>query len=578
MQRRGRKWLVAAGVALAVALTACSGKPAQQPQQGAQQGGQQGAVAEPTATFRYVISAKPTTFDPAMVSDVPTMQIIQNVYSGLVTFDEKGNVVKDLAEDIQVSPDGKTYTFKLKDAKFHDGSKVTAEDFKRSMLRAMNPALESPVADSYLDDIAGYAKFLAARADIEKQVKENKLSKEEAEKKLAAAYEELKKNPGIEAKDEKTLVVTIDEPKAYFLAKLTYPTAWVVHKSVPDDKPIDASPANVKLMIGTGPFKADSYVEGSKFVMKRFADYYGDKAKVATVEVSIIEKDAAQLASYRSGQLDVSVLPPADYKAIKADANLSKEILEFPTARINYYALNQNKFEPARDVRVRQAFNYAINKEQLNEIVFSGTQFPAYGILPPGIPGALAEKVQGLKFDPAKAKELLKQAGYGEGGKPLSLKLTYRAGNETSQRLAEFIQNQLQTNLGIQVQLEPMEWGKLLEATQRKTELDSFLLGWSADYIDPQDFLTLLLHSKAPYNRYGYSNPEFDEILEKADRMPNGPERYAEYSKAEQMAVTDAAWVPTHFGKALYLVKPYVKGLRYNAMGIMPLNHVSIEK
>lgn len=580
MKRSGRILSsLAASLALVLAVTACGGgSKAEPPKEGAR--AEAPKAAEPTATFRYLTTAKPTTFDPAMVSDVPTMQILQNVYSGLVTNDENGNVVADLAASWKVSEDGKTYTFTLKDAKFHDGSKVTAEDFKRSMVRAMNPKLKSPVSDSYLDNITGYARFLGRQKEITRALDEKKIDAAEADRQLAAAYEELKKNPGIEAKDEKTLVITIVEPAAYFLAKLTYPTAFAVHKSMPEDRPLDPSPANVKLMIGTGPFKAESYAEGSKFVLKRFADFagYGDKARVGTVEIAIIETEAAALAAYRSGQLDVAGIPVADYKAIKADPNLSKEMLEFPTARVNYFALNQDKWAPARDVRVRQAFNLGIDREKLNEVVFQGTQFPAYGVLPPGIPGALKEKVQGYKFDPAKGRELLKQAGYGEGGKELALKITYRAKNETSQRLAEFLQNQLTANLGVKVELEPMEWGKLLEATRNKTELDSFTLGWSADYIDPQDFLTILLHTNAPYNRYGYSNKELDAILDKADRMAPGEARIAEYSKAEQIAVTDAAWVPTTFAKSLWLVKPYVKGFRYNAMGIMPLNQVTVSK
>jgi oligopeptide transport system substrate-binding protein len=566
-------------LAASLALTACSSKPTQPAP--ADKGAQPQATtpAQSTATFKYYLVDKPTTFDPAMVSDVSTMQIIQNVYSGLVQYDEKGELVNDMAAKIDVSTDGKTYTFTLKDGiKFHDGTAVTAEDLKRSMLRAMNPALGSPVNDVYLDDIAGYNKFLATQSKLGKDLAAKTITEADQKQQLAAAYDELKKNSGIEAKDAKTLVVNLADNTPYFLAKLTYPTAWPVPKSVPEDKPLDASPANAKLMIGTGPFKMDTYVEGSKVTLKANPDFYGAKAKIAGVDMQVISSDQAELAAYRSGQIDMSPIPPADYKTIKADPSLSKEILEYATARINYLALNQGKLEAAKDVRVRQAVSMAINKDQLVEVVYGGTYLPADGILPDGIPGALGSKVQGLKFDPAKAKDLLKQAGYGEGGKPFTFTLTYRAKNETSQRWAEFVQNQLKTNLGVTIQVEPMEWSALLKASQAKDQLESFLLGWSADYIDPQDFMTILLHGGAPNNRYGYANKDVDAILDKADHAKAGADRFAEYGKAEQIAVTEQGFIPQSFPKSMFLVRSTVKGVRHNVMGILPLNTVEYTK
>lgn len=567
--------LTAMLLVLAMALSACSGSSKKEdPKKDDKPAAT--TPTEPTATFKYYLVDKPTTFDPIMVTDVSTNQVLQNVLSGLVNFDQKGNVVQDMAAKIDTSADGLTYTFTLKDATYSDGSKVVAADFKKAMVRAMNPALNSPVADTYLDDIAGYSKFLAAKGKIDADLKAKSIDEAKHKAELTTLYEALKNDASITAKDEKTLVITLAAPTPYFLGKLVYPTSYPV-KGMPEDKTLAATPANAKLLIGTGAFSMEEYVEGSKVVLKRNPNFYGDKAKVAKVEMPVITADAAQLAAYRSGQIDMSPIPPGDYKTIKADATLGKEVLEFPTARVNYFALNQTKWEPSKNVKVRQAVSHAINREQLNDVVFSGTQFPAYGVLPPGIPGALEGKVQGQKYDVEKAKGLLKDAGF-EGGKGLNLKVTYRAKNETSQKLAEFLQNQLKTNLGINVTVEPMEWSALLAASRNKTELESFTLGWSADYIDPQNFLSVLLHTKAPYNRYGYSNKEFDAVLEKADKMKNGPERLAEYSKAEQMVVNDLGFVPLYFGKSMFLVRSTVKGVQYNAMGIMPLNHVEYTK
>lgn len=569
----------AIALVLSLVLTACSsgGKTTEKPADNTQSQGTQQKAAEagPTGTLKYYLVDKPTTFDPAMVSDVSTNQIIQNVFAGLVTFNEKGDIVLDLAKEYKVSEDGLTYTFTLKDAKFSDGTPVTAADFKRSILRNFNPEVGASIGESYLDDIAGVAKFLKTKNDLNAELKDKKISDADFKSKLTAAFEALKNDPSITVKDDKTLVLTIDAPKPFFLAKLTYPTAFVVGKSVPDNAPLGAAPDNVKKMIGAGPFIMDSYEEGSKVVLKANPNYVGDKAKVAVVEMPVITSDQAQLAAYRAGQIDISPVPPGDYKTLKADPQLGKEIVEWASARINYFALNQDKLEAAKNHDFRLAIAYAIDKEKLNEVVFSGTHFPAYGVLPDSIGGANGKNIKAIKFDPAKAKEHLKKSGF-EGKADFTI--TYRAQNETSERLAQFIQSQLQTNLGIKVTLAPMEWGALLAATQKKTELEAFTLGWSADYMDPQNFLSLLLRTNAPYNRYGYSNPEFDKIVDKADVMKPGPERFAEYSKAEQIAVDDVAWIPTTYPKSMFLVRSNIKGFKYNAMGILPLNYIEVGK
>ncbi len=562
---------------LSVVLSACSGSgtKTEEPAK-TENGGQTATPADngPKGTLKYYLTDKPTTFDPAMVTDVSTNQILQNVHAGLVTFDTKGNVILDLAKEYKVSEDGMTYTFTLKDdAKFSDGTAITAADFKRSILRNFHPGVGSPTGVSYLDDIAGAQKYMAAKDELDAQLADKKISEADHSKKVLEAFEAFKNDPSITAKDDKTLVLTIDKPKPFFLMKLTYPTGFVVSKSYPDDAPLGASPENVKKAIGAGPFTMDSYTEGSKVVLKANPAYPGEKAKVATVEMQIITSPQARLAAYRAGQIDVNEVPGADYSTLKADPELSKHLVEWAGARVNYIALNQVKFEAARNKDFRLAVAHAVDKVQLAKVVFEDTHLPAFGVLPDTIPGANGDKIQKVEYNVEKAKEYLKKSGY-EG---IEFTFSYRAGDEVTDRLAQFVQNQLQTNLGIKVNLQPMEWSALLAASRQKTELEAFYLGWSADYPDPQNFLSLLLHTKAPYNRYGYGNPEFDAIVEKADVMPNGPERMAEYSKAEQIAISDGAWTPTTYPKNIYLVRPTVKGFSYNSMGVLPLNTVSVE-
>ena len=564
----------------------------------------------PPAVFHTFSTDNPTSFDPAMVSDVATMtSIIQNVFSGLVNNDKDGKVALDMAADFKVSADGMTYTFTLKDGlKFHSGRAVTSEDFKWSMLRAVNAGLASPVASSYLDDIVGFAKYFAAEAKanqpaadakakltaLKDDLKNNKATQadvdaaqkaydeaaKKAEAEVKAAYAELEKNPGVETPNPKTVVFKIDAPKPYFLAKLTYPTAYVVDKTVaPYDKPISTSPDNVKMAVGTGPFKFTGFVDNSSITLTKSDDYYGQKAKVQTIDIQVIKSEAPRLAKYKAGELDMASVPTADYQSIKADPALGKEMLEWATARTNYFVLNQLVYEPGKNQKVRQAFNYAIDKNALAKVVYQDTVFPAWGVLPPGVPGALGNKVKGLTYDPAKAKATAKEAGYDDNNKLPALKITYRGGDETIQRWVEFLQQQIKANLPIMdVTLEPLEWGVFLKQSATKNVLQSFVLGWSEDYNDPQNFLSLLLACNAPYNRYGYCNKAVDDILAKADVAPPGDARLAMYAQAEQMIVDDGAWVPQHFPKVQYLLKPYVKGFQYNIGGLMPYNTVEIAK
>lgn len=601
---RSRRTLTALCLALALlVLAGCSSKPASPaptPQPPS-------TPAAPSTTFHWYTTTNMTSFDPALVSDSNTLKnLIYQVYAGLVTNGDKGDVALDLAAGYKVSEDGKTYTFTLKDGiKFQSGRPITSEDIKWSMMRAANPALNSPVTFSYLDDIVGFGKLgaalnqanapvraLSAQAtNLEADVKAGKADQKSlddlkakladaqkaAEGAVGAAWAEFQKDPGIDAPDPKTVVFHIDSPKAYFLAKLTYPTSWPVDKTlVPFDKPIATDPANAKLVNGAGPFKLTSYQDNASFTLTRWADYHGEKAKVGSIDVQIIKTEQAAFAKYQAGDLDIVGVPTADYQRIKNDPVLSQQLTEMPRASVSYFALNELVYTPARDQRVRQAFNYAVDKEALVKTVLNGAVFPAYSILPPGLPGGSGDKLQGLKYDPARARDLLKQAGY-DGAHPLPpLTITFPAGNETNAKLAEFLQQMFQTNLGVKVALEPQEFGAMLKRQHAKTELQAMFLAWGADYMDPQNFLSTLLTCNSEYNEYGYCNKDLDAGLARADAAAPGDARYAMYAQIEQQMVNDAPWIPLNFGKLIYLTKPYLKGYRVNAMGAMAQTTVEI--
>ena len=265
---------------------------------------------------------------------------------------------------------------------------------------------------------------------------------------------------------------------------------------------------------------------------------------------------------------------PSDYERDKADAKVSGDIQTFGRAATFYLGLNQTHYAPFKDKRVRQAVAHAIDKDAIIKTVLLGINKRAEGVLPEGLPGYDAS-FKGLPYDTAKAAELLAAAGY-PGGKGLPpLVLSFREKQTDLAKAAEVMKEQL-GKVGIPVTLREMEWGTFLKATDNK-EIDLFHMRWSADYLDPQNFLSLLLTSGSPENRTGYTNKEYDAMCAAADSERDSAKRMALYAKAERFVVDDAPWVPIYFQKDLELVKPWVKGIKDSLMGHLPHKTTSVE-
>ena len=513
----------------------------------ANSGGQATSASGSTkpGVLRYPLTANPTTFDPALVSDGSTIDLLHQIYQGLVGWNEKSEVTPILAKEMpKVSADGTVYTFTLRDdATFTNGRAVTAEDFKYSITRSLQPSLNSPVATTYLNDIKGAEEVSSGKAT---------------------------EVSGIKVINSQTLQITLVAPRAYFLGKLTYPTAFVVAKEVvekgekTEGGAFAVTDANT---VGTGPFMLDSYTPQSMVALKANPDYFGGAPKLKGIERKIVLDAKTVRNLYDSGELDVVTLEKGDYAQDKDNPDLKAQIQQFDRSATFYLGLNQTKYAPFKDKRVRQAVAYAVDKDAIVESVLQGVNQKAGGVLPKGIPGYDA-KITGLPFDPAKAKSLLAEAGF-PGGKGLPpLVLTFREKQPDLAKTAEVIKEQLSA-VGIPVDLNEMEWGVFLKKTDNR-EIEFFHMRWSADYLDPQNFLSVLLTSKAPENRTGYNNPAYDKLCAQADGESNAQKRLALYNTAEKMVVDDAPWVPVYYQKDLELMKPYVSGIRDSLMGHLP--------
>ena len=495
-------------------------------------------------TFRR-LWADPPTLDPHLTSDTTSAALVVEIFSGLVSFNPDLELVPDIASRWDISDDGLTYTFHLRpEAKFHDGKPVTAHDFKWSFERAVSPDLGSPVAETYLGDIVGVKDVLDGIA--------TEIS-------------------GVKVIDDHTLQVTIDKPKAYFLAKMAYHTAFVV-----DQANVEAGGRNwTDNPNGTGAFKLKEYRIGERIVFERNADYYLEPAHLDQVVMNLGGGQA--MAMYENDEIDLTGVGLFDLERVQ-DPNepLNKEYVVVPPGfSVTYIGFNTN-LPPFDDLNFRQALNHAVDKELIATEVLAGLRVPAYGILPPGFPGYNPD-LQGLKYDPELAQQLLETSRYSTPDSYDRIIVTVPGTGGTIGLDLEVIIEMWRQTLGVEVEIQQVEWATYLEDLNQQKFQAFAGLGWSADYPDPQDFLDILFHSQSEINHGAYSNTQLDDILEEARVEPDVPARMALYNQAEEMIVEDAAWVPLWFtGERHALVKPHIKDYKLTPMILPKLRYVYI--
>lgn len=472
----------------------------------------------------------PTILDPAMVEDSASAEYVDKIYSGLVGLDENLNVVPEIAERWEISADGTVYTFYLRDnVYFHNDRKATAEDFKYSIERACDPATRSPVARAYLGDIVG------------------------AEEKLDGRASEVR---GVQVLDNRTVRITIRAARASFLAKLTYPTGFVVAKEV-----VQSGASWWRKPVGTGPFRLRSW-DSKQVVLEKNERYYKPLGDVRTV--TFLFGGGAPVTMYEQGELDAAPVGVADIERVLDPANpLHYEVQETPLLYTQYVGFNVRQ-PPFDDVMVRRAFALATNKQAMADVFFKRTRVPATGILPPGMPG-YNENLQAIPFDPDKAREALKASRYG-GAENLPRIVLTVTGEGATNAFAELLAGMYEEVLGVRLEIEQVDWATYLQELNAH-ELQMFTLAWSADYPDPENFLETQFHSKSELNNTGYGDPEVDRLLEQAMTEPDTATRLALYQQAEQRIVDDAPWIPLFHGVDYTLVKPYLRGLKVTAQG-----------
>ncbi len=493
------------------------------------------------------MTSSPTTFDPALLQDEETMEMLQQVFEGLVQWTPDNKIAPALAQSWAVSKDGRTYTFKIRpNVKFQDGRPLTAQDVVYSLTRSLNPQIKSPDAMTYMNDIVGSDEFSSGKAPT-----------------LA----------GVKAVDPMTVAITIKKPKAYWICTLTYPTAYILSSAeASDTAPLTAD--NVAAGAGTGPFKLAQYLPDQKVNLVKNAAYWNG-APPLPGQQWIIEKDAGTRHDlYMSGKVDITDEQPGDWQHDLQDATLAPQVHFWPRAATSYIALNQGGYAAFHDVRVRQALAYATDKRKIVQVVMNGRAEVAQDFLPDGMPG-FDKGFQGLGFDPARARALLAAAGY-PGGKGLPpIPVSYSESNPASEKTVDLVRQMWGDTLGVQVKAVRTQWSVLLQKEDSGT-LPAYSLAWVADYLDPQDFYSALFRSGATDNRTNYSNPKFDVLCDQADVEPDPILRASLYRRAGAILANDVPVIPLFYRPDPELVKPYVTGLDDCLMHHLPFTHVKL--
>ena len=502
-------------------------------------------LAEKQLLVRH-IKDEPASLDPAKAVGLPEIQVIRDLFEGLVNQDAKGNLVPGVATRWQ-SNDNRVWTFTLRDnARWSDGTPVTAEDFVYSWQRLANPTTASPYA-SYLQygHIANIDDIIAGKKPVT--------------------------DLGVKAIDANTFEVTLSEPVPYFYKLLVHPSVSPVPKSAVEKFGEKwTQPANI---VTNGAYKLKDWVVNERMVLERNPQYW-DNAKTVINQVTYlpISSEVTDVNRYRSGEIDMTYnnMPIELFQKLKKE--IPKEVHVDPYLCTYYYEINNQK-APFTDVRVRTALKLALDRDIIVNKVKNQGDLPAYSYTPPYTDGAKLTEPDWFKQTQeqrnAEAKKLLAEAGY-TADKPLTFSLLYNT-SDLHKKLAIAVASIWKKNLGANVKLENQEWKTFLDSRHQGT-FDVARAGWCADYNEPTSFLNTML-SDSSNNTAHYKSPAFDKLIGDTLKTTDEAQRTELYSKAELQLDKDSAIVPVYYYVNARLVKPWVGGYT----GKDPLDNISVK-
>jgi peptide/nickel transport system substrate-binding protein len=470
------------------------------------------------SALNYYFTYDPRSLDPALSTDVPTGEVVALLFDNLTQFDADAGLKPGLATKWEADPAGRVYTFHLRrDAAFHDGRPIRADQVRASFLRALAPGTSGGRAWP-LYPIRGARDYAAGKS---------------------------REVDGIAVPNDSTVVFTLEEPLNLFPKLLAMPVAAIV--PTPTGPDFDQHP------IGSGPWRFVSWSHDDAIVLAKNEKYWGGSPQSDSLRIRIIPEPLTQAAEFEAGQLSVVEVPVGETR--RWEASHAQELQRRPALRDLYVAINTTR-GPLNDVRVRRALNYAIDVPTLLTTVLADRGIRAAGALPPGIPGYDSSRVP-YRYDPAEAKRLLAEAGYPNG---FAIKL-WRTQRAELARLAQSLQQGL-GEVGVRAEIVERD-ASSARAAVRNGEADLFLTDWWADYPDPEDFNYPLFHSrnKGPGGNYAFlADSALDAMIIRARTTQDQAEKVRLSRSIDARVFELAPWIFLWFPVDLWAMQPNVHG------------------
>lgn len=512
------------------------------------------SLGKPQQHLRINLATEPPSLDPRKATDSTSANVLNALFEGLTRIDTDQKPKLALAKSVEVSKDLKTYTFKLREAYWSNGDRITADDFIYSWKSLLEPSYPGLFA---------YKLYVIENAE---EIKTGKLPLNRL---------------GARAIDSETVEIHLKHPTPYLLELLAFPTFFPLNHKIDQTHPdwaLDAGP----FYVVNGPFRLKSWDHENELVIVKNPTYWDAKAvQLNAITFSMINEAMTELYMYEMGELDwagspLSSLPPESLPSLKQEGHLYTK----PLAATYFYKLNTNHF-PLSNKHIRQALGYAINRHDIVKHVTQGGQQPALGFIPPMVGWEASHLIP--DGDSEKAKEHFRL-----GLKELNLQpedfptliLSFNT-NREHQSIAQAIQQQWHQVLGIQVNLEHTDW-KVHLTNMSKQNYQIGRNGWIAEFQDPISFLEFYAYPDDPRyggnNETGWSNPAFTSYLLHAQEETDPQKRLALLKKAEALFIDGMPVIPILFSSQSYLKKPYVQGVFVSSLGFVDFKKAYIEE
>lgn len=537
---------LAAGLMCAAMLVGCGGSSSEtepqtigEPTSAAEESAQETAAAEPTGAqeLTFVLNNEPDSLDPSYTNNSFASPFLANLFEGLVTYDENGELAPGNAESWESNEDMTVWTFHLRDGlKWSDGTPLTAEDYVYSALHVMTPTTTSQYVNMMTDYIVNGQEYYDG----------------------AVSAEEV----GVKALDENTVEYTLKQPTPFF-ADVT--SMWVY--SPVQEATVEANgdkwSTAADTYVSNGPFKVSEINMGESVVLAKNENYWdAENVTLEKLTFRYILDQSTALTAYENGEVDgVRNIPAGDIARLKAEGAGTNTINVYGTV---YYNFNCEK-EPYNNPLVRKALNLAIDREAIINNVAQLDAQPAYSILAPGYMVDGKDILEGRSTfemspnaDVEAAQAALAEAGYPNGEGFPTVQLSFYS-DDTVKKVAEAIQEMWETNLGINVEVTSADWAVFYSGVQNG-DYEVAAMGWSADYVNPISFLPLLVTGDVTNTSF-YSNPEYDALVEQI-KVERDPAAFAQLVKeADELVSSDYPVLPLYYKADTYLLKDYVSGV-----------------